>query len=810
MLLPLERRLADALSIDPDQVRATMTLLDEGATVPFIARYRKEATCGLDDTQLRSLAEKLTYLRDLDSRRESVRNSIEEQGGLTPALAASLDAAETRQRIEDLYLPFKRKRRTRAQIAVEAGLAALAEQLLANPETDPQSAAADYLRPPFKTEAGDNPGVADAAAALAGARLILTERLADDAELLGRLRDKLQTDGVVRSTVRKDKAQAGAKYSDYFEHQEPVAKIPSHRALAMLRGRKEEILNLVLGLPDGPAVLTKQLVDDEGNTVALDDQWFVSTIATHAGISAQGRAADDWLMDTAHSAWQHKLSLHVSTDIFSKLRELAEANAIDVFGDNLKDLLLAAPAGSKVAIGLDPGLRTGVKVAVVDANGKLLDTATIYPNAPRNDISGASKVLKSLITRHAVELIAIGNGTASRETERFVDQLLRQIPDQAVSRVMVSEAGASVYSASAFAASEFPTLDVSLRGAVSIARRLQDPLAELVKIEPKAIGVGQYQHDVNQARLGGKLDAVVEDCVNHVGVNLNTASAPLLSRVAGLSESMAENIVAYRDQNGAFANRQQVLKVKRVGERTFEQAAGFLRIADGDNPLDASAVHPEAYPVVERMLADLRCGIGELMDDPARLAGVNPAEYVDQQFGLPTINDILEELKKPGRDPRPAFETARFQEGVESLEDLQPGMVLEGVVSNVTAFGAFVDVGVHQDGLVHVSAMADHFVSDPRSVVSAGQIVKVKVMSIDLPRKRIGLSMRLSDEPDSESGTSRRPTDSSRRAASRDKAPRHRTSGKHPKTRRQAAVQNDEPSGALAVALREATRSRKR
>ncbi|MFK7964278.1 MAG: Tex family protein [Burkholderiaceae bacterium] len=732
MPAPIEIRLATELAIKPKQVLATIALLDEGATVPFIARYRKEVTEGLDDTQLRQLAERLEYLREMDQRRDVILGAITEQGKLTDELAASLDAADSKQRLEDLYAPYKKKRRTKAQIAREAGLEALADALLADPELEPEVAASAYLREAFTGPDGDNPGVPDAKSALDGARQILMERTAEDADLVGRLRAEMLSRGVLVSAVAEGKEEAGAKYSDYFAYQEKLADVPSHRALALLRGRREEILTLTLALPDDP-----EPTEGPG--------WCQQQIAQRMGVASQGRAADKWLNETARWTWQVKLSWQIATDLMGAMREQAEAEAIDVFGRNLKALLLAAPAGRRATIGLDPGLRTGVKVAVVDNTGKLVATETIYPHPPRKDFDGAIKTLAALAKTHAAELVAIGNGTGSRETDKLVADLISAHPDLGLTRIMVSEAGASVYSASALAAKEFPDVDVSLRGAVSIARRLQDPLAELVKIEPKAIGVGQYQHDVSQSRLAKALDGVVEDCVNGVGVDVNTASAPLLSRIAGLSNTLAENIVKHRDDHGAFVNRQALLKVSRLGERSFEQAAGFLRVMDGENPLDASAVHPEAYPVVEKMLADIQKGISQVIGQPAVIKTLTPEKYVDDRFGLPTVRDIVKELEKPGRDPRPAFKTAAFRDGVEKITDLQPGMTLEGVVTNVAAFGAFVDVGVHQDGLVHISALANRYVSDPHAVVKAGDVVKVKVLEVDPKRKRIGLTMRLDD-----------------------------------------------------------------
>lgn len=724
----LATRIAGAIAAEigaqPAQAIAAIALLDEGATVPFIARYRKEVTGGLDDTQLRNLEVRLTYLRELEDRRAAILSSIDEQGKLTPELRADIEAADSKARLEDLYLPYKQKRRTRAQIAREAGLEPLADGLLADPSRVPETFAAGFV----DTEKG----VADAKAALEGARAILMERWGEDAALLGELRDWLDGNGVIRAKVVEGKEAAGEKFRDYFDHAEALAKIPSHRLLALFRGRREEFLNLELEPGSDP---------EQGNAYAE------GRIALHAGIAAQGRPADAWLLNACRLAWRAKIHLHLMIDLFGKAREKAEAEAITVFGDNLKDLMLAAPAGPKVVLGLDPGIRTGCKVAIVDATGKLVATETIYPHEPRRQWDQSLHTLKALCVRHAVQLVAIGNGTASRETDRLAGDLLKLLPEQKMQKIVVSEAGASVYSASEAAAKEFPNLDVSLRGAVSIARRLQDPLAELVKIEPKAIGVGQYQHDVDQYRLARALDARVEDCVNAVGVHVNTASSALLARVAGLSPSVAENIVVHRDANGPFMRRRDLLKVPRLGEKTFEQCAGFLRIADGDEPLDASSVHPEAYPVVERIVGMSGRDVKQIIGDGAFVRGLKPEQFTDEKFGVPTVRDILKELEKPGRDPRPEFKAAQFADGVEDIKDLQVGMVLEGVVSNVAAFGAFVDIGVHQDGLVHISALSTTFVKDPRDVVKAGDIVKVKVLEVDVPRKRIALTCRLDDVP---------------------------------------------------------------
>ena len=730
--------IATKIGAQPAQVEAAVGLLDEGATVPFIARYRKEATGGLDDTQLRTLDQRLAYLREMEERRATILSSIDEQGKLDDALRAEILAADSKSRLEDLYLPYKPKRRTKAQIAREAGLEPLADTLLADPGLQPEAAAAAYV------DAGK--GVADAKAALDGARAILIERWSEDAALLGELRDWLAREGVIRARVVEGKQAAGEKYRDYFDHAEPLARIPSHRLLALFRGRREEFLQLDL---------------DPGSDAEAGHALAEGRIAVHAGIADRGRPADAWLRGACRLAWRARLHMHLLLDLFNQAREKAEAEAIAVFGDNLRDLLLAAPAGRKAVLGLDPGLRTGVKVAVVDATGKLVATETIYPHEPRRQWDASLATLERLCTVHGVQLVAIGNGTASRETDKLAGDLLKRAPGLGMQKMVVSEAGASVYSASELAAREFPGLDVSLRGAVSIARRLQDPLAELVKIEPKAIGVGQYQHDVDQYQLARALDARVEDCVNAVGVDLNTASAPLLARVSGLSAGVAENIVVYRDQHGAFASRKALLKVPRLGEKTFEQCAGFLRIADGDEPLDASAVHPEAYPVVERILAGGGRTVKQVIGDTAFLRSLKPAQFTDARFGEPTVRDILKELEKPGRDPRPEFKAAQFADGIEDIKDLRPGMVLEGVVSNVAAFGAFVDIGVHQDGLVHISALSDRYVKDPRDVVKAGDIVKVKVLEVDVARKRIALTRRLDDSP---APPAARPTDGARDA----------------------------------------------
>ncbi len=724
MIDSVSQRIAEALAVKEVQVAAAVALLDEGSTVPFIARYRKEATGGLDDTQLRALEEKLHYLRELDERRATVLSSIEEQEKLTPELKKQILAADTKTRLEDLYLPYKKKRRTKAQIAREAGLEPLALLLFENPDLDPEATAVSYI--------DNDKEVPDIKTALEGARQILMEIMAEDADLLARLRGYLQERGVIESKVVPGKEAEGAKFSDYFDYSEPLGKIPSHRALAIFRGRNEAILQISLTVDNA----------QESETHPCEH-----LVAVNFGVEDKGRAADKWLLETVRWAWRVKIFSHLDLELKMALRTAAETEAINVFASNLSDLLLAAPAGPKATLGLDPGLRTGVKIAVVDATGKVTATDTIYPHAPRNQWDASMASIASLCVAHNVELISIGNGTASRETDRLVKDMQKKYPELNLKSLIVSEAGASVYSASELGAKEFPDMDVSLRGAVSIARRLQDPLAELVKIEPKSIGVGQYQHDVSQFQLSRTLETVVEDCVNKVGVDLNTASVPLLNQVSGLTTSMAENIVDFRDKNGPFSNRKTVLDVPRIGPKAFEQAAGFLRIMNGDNPLDRSAVHPEAYPVVESILQRSGKSINSVLGDRQFVQALNPKEFVNEAFGLPTVTDILVELEKPGRDPRPEFKTAAFQEGVESIKDLKPDMILEGVISNVANFGAFVDLGVHQDGLVHISAMSDSFVKDPRTIVKAGDVVKVKVMEIDLDRKRIGLSMRLTDDP---------------------------------------------------------------
>ena len=716
-------RIAEELSVNESQVVAAVSLLDEGSTVPFISRYRKEVTGGLDDTQLRNLEERLRYMRELDDRRDTILKSIDEQGKLSDGLKKSIMEADTKNRLEDLYLPYKLKRRTKAQIAREAGLEPLAHALFEDPALDPEQQAVLYI--------DADKGVADTKVALDGARQILMEQFAEDADLLQKLREFLWNDGVIESRVIEGKQTEGAKFTDYFEYDEKLSKIPSHRALALFRGRNEGILQMNL-----------KLTGEEEMSSHPCEQ----IIASHFNLEDRGRAADKWLQDTVRWAWKIKIFTHLDVELKMRLKEAAEQEAIKVFATNLNDLLLAAPAGPNTTMGLDPGLRTGVKVAVVDDTGKVVDTATIYPHAPKNQWEQSIAVLAALAIKHHVKLLSIGNGTASRETDKLAKELIKKYPELGLNALVVSEAGASVYSASELAAREFPGLDVTLRGAVSIARRLQDPLAELVKIEPKAIGVGQYQHDVSQTRLARSLDAVVEDCVNAVGVDVNMASVPLLSQVSGLSQTMAENIVEFRNTHGAFINRQKLLNVPRLGPKAFEQAAGFLRIMDGDNPLDRSSVHPETYPVVEKIIAQQNREIKSIMGDSSFLKKLRPQDYIDDRFGVPTVSDIIKELEKPGRDPRPEFKTAEFREGVEDIKDLKPDMVLEGVVTNVTNFGAFIDIGVHQDGLVHISALSNTFVKDPREVVKAGDVVKVKVMEVDIQRRRIGLSMRLEDD----------------------------------------------------------------
>lgn len=772
----IDAQISAELSLNAQQVSAAVTLLDGGATVPFIARYRKEITGGLDDTQLRNLEERLRYLRELQERREVVRKSIDAQGKLDATLESKLNAVASKTELEDLYLPFKPKRRTKAQIAIEAGLEPLASALLENPDLDPHATAQDF------TDA--EKGVVDASAALDGARQIIMERVAERAELVSRLRERLWDQGVISSELVSGKSEEGVKFSDYFDYSERINKVPSHRALAMFRGRDAGVLSLKLDLVFEPA---DSLHPAE------------AAISADLGLRDSGRAADKWLRDTVRWCWRVKLHTRLDLDLKTRLREQAEEEAIAVFSRNIKDVLMAAPAGAKATMGLDPGIRTGVKVAIVDETGKVLTTDTIYPHPPKRQWDQSITALAAHCKRHRVQLIAIGNGTASRETDKLTAELMARYPELGVSKVMVNEAGASVYSASALAAAEFPEMDVSLRGAVSIARRLQDPLAELVKVEPKAIGVGQYQHDVNQSRLARALDGVVEDCVNGVGVDLNMASAPLLARVSGLNKTMAQNIVDWRDSNGAFKNRKQLLKVARLGPVAYEQCAGFLRVQNGDNPLDASSVHPEAYGVAERIVGKFQGSVSELIGNTAFLSKLQIMQFVDDKFGAPTVADIIEELQKPGRDPRPAFETAEFKEGVETLNDLAKGMRLQGVVTNVTNFGAFVDIGVHQDGLVHISALADRFVKDPHEVVKAGDVVKVTVMDVDIKRKRVALSMRSDAVPQ---------TDSTDREQSRS----HPSRGKKPKA---AAVKAQQPrtqspgagNSAMADALREAMKN---
>ncbi|KPN78334.1 MULTISPECIES: Tex family protein [Shewanella] len=729
--------IAQELNVREHQVTATIDLLDNGATVPFVARYRKEATGGLDDTQLRTLYTRLGYLRELNDRRQVILSSIQAQGKLTPELQREIEGADSKTRLEDLYLPFKPKRRTKGQIAIEAGLEPLVETLLADRNADIEALAAGYLN----LEAG----FADTKAVLEGARYILMERYAEDAELLRKVREHLSQNSVLESRVIAGKEKEGAKFRDYFEHNEPLAKVPSHRALAMLRGRNEGFLSLSMNADPGAE--------------AGQGSYCEVIISEHLGLKLGDSSVDQWLKTVVTATWRIKIALQMETEFISQMRERAEAEAINVFARNLGDLLMAAPAGAKATMGLDPGLRTGVKVAVVDNTGKLVAHTTIFPHAPQNLWDKSIRTLANLVQMHKVELIAIGNGTASRETDKLAAELIASLKDSQpqLTKVMVSEAGASVYSASELAALEFPELDVSIRGAVSIARRLQDPLAELVKIEPKSIGVGQYQHDVSQSQLSSSLEAVVEDCVNGVGVDLNMASVPLLSQVAGLNKTLAKNVVDYRDANGAFKNRKELLKVPRLGPKAFEQAAGFLRIRDGDNPLDMSAVHPEAYSLVETIAKTKQVDVASLIGNSELLRNIKPQEFTTPEFGLPTVTDILSELDKPGRDPRGEFKTAKFKDGVEELKDLKPEMILEGVVTNVTNFGAFVDIGVHQDGLVHISSLTDKFITDPHTVVKAGDVVKVKVMEVDVERRRIGLSMRLDEAIDQSKSQTRTP-----------------------------------------------------
>lgn len=759
-------RIAEELNIRPQQVTAAVALLDEGATVPFISRYRKEVTGELDDTQLRNLEERLRYLREMEDRRATILKSIAEQDKLTPELQREIESADTKTRLEDLYLPYKPKRRTKGQIAIEAGLEPLASKLFDNPSLNPEEEANNFV--------DAEKGVADTKAALDGAKYILMERFSEDANLLAKLRNFMQREASVSVRVVAGQEEAGSKFADYFEHDELLSKVPSHRALAILRGRNEGFLTFSLATTDPADKLASSPCE--------------AIVADHFSIKDQGRAADKWLTEVVKWTWRIKLLTHLETELVSELRERAETDAIKVFADNLKDLLLAAPAGSKTTIGLDPGLRTGVKVAVVDGTGKVLDHSTIYPTPPQNRFAESEAILMALIEKHKVELIAIGNGTGSRETDKFVGDMLKKFNAKQVQKIVVNEAGASIYSASELASKEFPDLDVTIRGAVSIAHRLQDPLAALVKIEPKSIGVGQYQHDVNQNQLARSLDAVVEDCVNSVGVDLNTASAPLLTHVSGLNATLASNIITFRDTNGAFTSRKDLLKVPRLGEKTFEQAAGFLRIMNAKNPLDASAVHPESYPVVEKIAKQYERDIKSLIGDSALLTAVNAEQFVDDKTGAITVKDILNELQKPGRDPRPEFTFAEFKEGVNDIKDLKPNMILEGVITNVAAFGAFVDVGVHQDGLVHISALSDSFVKDPRDVVKAGDIVKVKVMEVDVPRKRIGLSMRLTD-------------DAEQKANERTPGERPQRKSNQTQQRNFGNKQSEQPQGAMAGAL---------
>lgn len=741
------QRIAEELSVNSRQVSAAVSLLDEGATVPFIARYRKEATGGLDDGQLRLLEERLTYLRELNERRQTILDSIGSQGKLTPELEKAIREADTKTLLEDLYLPYKPKRRTKAQIAREAGLEPLADALLDDRGLIPEQIAAGYI--------DADKGVPDIAAVLEGARQIIMERISEDAELLAELRERTWQKGILHATVVKDKEREAAKFQDYFDYQEAISKIPSHRALALFRGRNEDQLNLALK----PGAEEKE-----------EHDLCAQLVARHLQITDVSKPADAWLAETARLAWKIKLFTRIDLDLKLRLREAAELEAIRVFASNLRDLLLAAPAGPKATMGLDPGIRTGVKVAVVDPTGKLLATDTIYPHAPRNQWDASIDTLARLIAQHKVDLVSIGNGTGSRETDQLVADVIKRHSALKFTKLTVSEAGASVYSASELAAREFPELDVSLRGAVSIARRLQDPLAELVKIEPKSIGVGQYQHDVNQVQLARSLDAVVEDCVNAVGVDVNTASVALLKQVSGLSASVSENIVAFRNEHGPFKNRAQLKKVPRLGDKTYEQAAGFLRVMNGDNPLDASAVHPEAYPVVEAIIENTGKSIRDLIGQSSFLRTLNPANYTDEHFGLPTVTDILQELEKPGRDPRPEFKSVQFKEGVEKITDLKPGMTLDGVVTNVANFGAFVDIGVHQDGLVHISHLSDTFVKDPREVVKTGDLVKVKVLEIDVERKRISLTMK-KDAAEAHPRAERKPEKANRKPRQRGPEP---------------------------------------
>lgn len=765
------RMIAQELNVRPEQVNAAVTLIDDGNTVPFIARYRKEVTGGLDDTQLRTLDSRLSYLREMDDRRQTILKSIQEQGKLTPELEQEIAQADSKTRLEDLYLPYKPKRRTKGQIAIEAGLEPLADQLWNHPQTEPESEASRYL--------DADKGIADTKAALDGARAIIMERIAEDANLLEKIRNHLNRNAELVSRVVEGKEQEGEKFKDYFNHNEPLSKVPSHRALAMLRGRNEGFLTLAMNA-------------DPEQEEGARQSYCETIIADHYGVTLSSAPADTWRKQVISWAWRIKVSMHMETELMGAMKERAEIEAIEVFATNLKDLLMAAPAGPRATLGLDPGLRTGSKIAVVDSTGKVLATETIYPHPPQKQYDKSAQIVDQLVRKYNVALIAIGNGTASRETDSFVADVIKR-GNLKVQKIIVSEAGASVYSASELAAKEFPNMDVSLRGAVSIARRLQDPLAELVKIDPKSIGVGQYQHDVSQSMLAKRLDAIVEDCVNAVGVDVNTASAALLTRVAGLSSTIAQNIVDFRDENGRFEARTTLKKVPRLGPKAFEQCAGFLRIMDGKNPLDASAVHPEAYPVVKAISEKNNKDIKALIGDSSFLKGLHAVDYTDDNFGVPTITDIIKELDKPGRDPRPEFKTATFAEGVNSVSDLEPGMILEGVVSNVANFGAFVDIGVHQDGLVHISALTDRYVSDPREVVKAGDIVKVKVMEVDVQRKRIGLSMRMNDEPGQDNRSQRSSA-----------APRRNDQPQRRQPRRDDSSSNSAMGGAFAAAFAKA------
>ncbi|HHF0512560.1 MULTISPECIES: Tex family protein [Vibrio] len=765
------RMIAQELNVRPEQVNAAVTLIDDGNTVPFIARYRKEVTGGLNDTQLRTLDSRLSYLREMDDRRQIILKSIQEQGKLTPELEQEIAQADSKTRLEDLYLPYKPKRRTKGQIAIEAGLEPLADQLWNHPQTEPESEASKYL--------DADKGISDTKAALDGARAIIMERIAEDANLLEKIRNHLNRNAELVSRVVEGKEQEGEKFKDYFNHNEPLSKVPSHRALAMLRGRNEGFLTLAMNA-------------DPEQEEGARQSYCETIIADHYGVTLSSAPADTWRKQVISWAWRIKVSMHMETELMGAMKERAEIEAIEVFATNLKDLLMAAPAGPRATLGLDPGLRTGSKIAVVDSTGKVLATETIYPHPPQKQYDKSAQIVDQLVRKYNVDLIAIGNGTASRETDSFVADVIKR-GNLKVQKIIVSEAGASVYSASELAAKEFPNMDVSLRGAVSIARRLQDPLAELVKIDPKSIGVGQYQHDVSQSMLAKRLDAIVEDCVNAVGVDVNTASAALLTRVAGLSSTIAQNIVDFRDENGRFEARTTLKKVPRLGPKAFEQCAGFLRIMDGKNPLDASAVHPEAYPVVKAISEKNNKDIKALIGDSSFLKGLHAVDYTDDNFGVPTITDIIKELDKPGRDPRPEFKTATFAEGVNSVSDLEPGMILEGVVSNVANFGAFVDIGVHQDGLVHISALTDRYVSDPREVVKAGDIVKVKVMEVDVQRKRIGLSMRMNDEPGQDNRSQRSSA-----------APRRNDQPQRRQPRRDASSSNSAMGGAFAAAFAKA------